>query len=68
MRIKDFIIFIFIVFDNLYNIVCDVISIDFGNGDWGLGIGDWAQSPIHNPPSPYSYHSFLLNKCLIKLI
>jgi len=22
------------------------------NGDWGLGIGDWAQSPIPNPPSP----------------
>jgi len=21
-------------------------------GDWGLGIGDWAQSPIPNPPSP----------------
>jgi len=23
-----------------------------GNGDWGLGIGDWAQSPIPNPQSP----------------
>jgi len=22
------------------------------NGDWGLGIGDWAQSPIPNPESP----------------
>jgi len=22
-------------------------------GDWGLGIGDWAQSPIPNPQSPY---------------
>jgi len=21
-------------------------------GDWGLGIGDWAQSPISNPQSP----------------
>jgi len=21
-------------------------------GDWGLGIGDWAQSPITNPQSP----------------
>jgi len=21
------------------------------NGDWGLGIGDWAQSPIPNPQS-----------------
>jgi len=22
-------------------------------GDWGLGIGDWAQFPIPNPQSPY---------------
>jgi len=26
-----------------------------GIGDWGLGIGDWAQSPIPNPQSPYKY-------------
>ena len=27
-----------------------------GIGDWGLGIGDWAQSPIPNPqiPNPQS--------------
>jgi len=25
------------------------------NGDWGLGIGDWAQSPIPNPQSPIQY-------------
>jgi len=25
-------------------------------GDWGLGIGDWAQSPIPNPQSPYLYY------------
>jgi len=24
-----------------------------GIGDWGLGIGDWAQSPI--PQSPFIY-------------
>jgi len=24
----------------------------FKVGDWGLGIGDWAQSPIPNPQSP----------------
>ena len=24
----------------------------FIHGDWGLGIGDWAQSPIPNPQSP----------------
>jgi len=23
--------------------------IDYIFGDWGLGIGDWAQSPIPNP-------------------
>jgi len=26
-----------------------------GDWDWGLGIGDWAQSPIPNPQSPFSY-------------
>jgi len=25
-------------------------------GDWGLGIGDWAQSPIPNPQSPLIYY------------
>jgi len=24
-----------------------------GIGDWGLGIGDWAQSPI---PNPHNFH------------
>jgi len=24
-----------------------------GIGDWGLGIGDWAQSPIPNPQQLY---------------
>jgi len=28
-----------------------------GIGDWGLGIGDWAQSPIPNPQSPYLFIS-----------
>jgi len=31
----------------LYNILFLFII-----GDWGLGIGDWAQSPIPNPQSP----------------
>ena len=26
-----------------------------GIGDWGLGIGDWAQSPIPNPQSPFYF-------------
>jgi len=32
-------------------------------GDWGLGIGDWAQSPIPNPQSPIfnSYNNYNLN-------
>jgi hypothetical protein len=30
-----------------------IFSMSFDNdGDWGLGIGDWAQSPIPNPQSP----------------
>jgi len=33
---------------NIYNIV----NFDTIIGDWGLGIGDWAQSPIPNPQSP----------------
>ena len=31
------------------------------NGDWGLGIGDWAQSPIPNPQSPIPNHFNNLN-------
>jgi len=30
-------------------------------GDWGLGIGDWAQSPIPNPQSP-KLSQYLINK------
>jgi len=29
-------------------------------GDWGLGIGDWAQSPIPNPQSPRSILSNII--------
>ena len=28
------------------------VILSEANGDWGLGIGDWAQSPIPNPQSP----------------
>ena len=35
----------------------DVYYIIYLFGDWGLGIGDWAQSPIPNPQSP-----ILINK------
>jgi len=31
-------------------------------GDWGLGIGDWAQSPIPNPQSPFKFQLTKLNK------
>jgi len=34
-----------------------------GIGDWGLGIGDWAQSPIPNPQN--EYHHEKLKKILI---
>jgi len=35
-----------------------------GIGDWGLGIGDWAQSPIPNPhpQSPIPKKNFLIFK------
>jgi len=29
-------------------------------GDWGLGIGDWAQSPIPNPQSPMNISSLVV--------
>jgi len=32
-------------------------------GDWGLGIGDWAQSPIPNPQSP-NQTVLIVNKLL----
>jgi len=28
-------------------------------GDWGLGIGDWAQSPIPNPQSPMKRKEYI---------
>jgi len=31
------------------------IILSFILGDWGLGIGDWAQFPIPNPQSPIPY-------------
>jgi len=41
-------------------------------GDWGLGIGDWAQSPIPNPQSPKHNktlnNKLKLNKLIIKLL
>jgi len=32
-----------------------------GIGDWGLGIGDWAQSPIPNPHLNNKALNFLIN-------
>jgi len=37
-------------------------------GDWGLGIGDWAQSPIPNPQSPIIKYNIENIIKLIKLI
>jgi len=34
---------------------------DLGFGDGGLGIGDWAQSPIPNPQSPIPNPQYQLN-------
>jgi len=36
-----------------------------GIGDWGLGIGDWAQSPIPNPQSPTTIKNFILSLFII---
>ena len=39
-----------------------------GIGDWGLGIGDWAQSPIPNPQSPNKYNQYLFNIIILILL
>jgi hypothetical protein len=46
MKFNIFLIKIYFIFSKLF-----LILISFG--DWGLGIGDWAQSPIPNPQSPF---------------
>jgi len=33
-----------------------------GIGDWGLGIGDWAQSPIPNPHPQSPIPKIIVNK------
>ena len=38
------------------------------HGDWGLGIGYWAQSPIPNPQSPIPNPHFIIKILLIKII
>jgi hypothetical protein len=47
-----------------------MINIDLikFNGDWGLGIGDWAQSPIPNPQSPIPNPHYLNFKLNFKFI
>jgi len=34
---------------------------------WGLGIGDWAQSPIPNPQSPIPIINYLKQKISINI-
>jgi len=34
-------------------LIIKIINFLIEIGDWGLGIGDWAQSPIPNPQSPF---------------
>jgi hypothetical protein len=41
-------------------LLINIIFFHNQNGDWGLGIGDWAQSPIPNTQSPI--HNPHLNK------
>jgi len=38
-----------------------------GIGDWGLGIGDWAQSPIPNPHDEFpKLFRIIIKNILIK--
>jgi len=38
-------------------------------GDWGLGIGDWAQSPIPNPQSPANINMhYYINVLNLKIL
>ena len=46
-----YIIFYLFMHLNIF-IVLLIVLVFFIIGDWGLGIGDWAQSPIPNPQSP----------------
>ena len=46
-------------------------KLKLNKGSWGLGIGDWAQSPIRNPqsPIPNPHQKFhIINKNQYKLI
>jgi len=36
---------------DIYLIIINIL-LDWGMGDWGLGIGDWGLGPIPNPQSP----------------
>jgi hypothetical protein len=36
----------------LFSLFKPILKTKIFHGDWGLGIGDWAQSPIPNPQSP----------------
>jgi len=38
-----------------------------GIGDWGLGIGDWAQSPIPNPHLEDKNKTKIFKNDLIKI-
>jgi len=40
-----------------------------GIGDWGLGIGDWAQSPIPNPQLLIKKNNFnnIYNRLIINI-
>ena len=41
-------------------------EIVYGDWGWGLGIGDWAQSPIPNPQSPIPNIDFEPNSNKVK--
>jgi len=51
----------------LITTIITFITIIIVIGDWGLGIGDWAQSPIPNPQSPKIFILTYKQLNLIKL-
>jgi len=40
------------LFFNIFNYILYLLMGIWNLFKWGLGIGDWAQSPIPNPQSP----------------
>ena len=51
----------------MINKIINIHLIFIDIGDWGLGIGDWAQSPIPNPQSPIKMFIYLKSNNNLKI-